>query len=65
MKTTIEWSRECLQEITYFRKHCEDNQYTDTGDAWELIDQCERAIRALNGYTESLIAIIEESNNES
>jgi hypothetical protein len=42
MKTATEW----LSEYKAFAKECEDAEYTDTQDAWELLNQAAEIIRA-------------------
>ena len=32
--------------IKLFREDCERDEYTDTGDAWVLLDEAETALRA-------------------
>lgn len=37
---------EVLAELDAFRAKCEAAEYTDTGEAWEMIDKLEDALRA-------------------
>jgi hypothetical protein len=33
-----------LSDLANFRQRCEEAEYTDTGDAWALIDRLEEAL---------------------
>ena len=36
-----------LAWIETFRGDCESGEYTDTSEAWEIIDECERKLKEL------------------
>ena len=45
--TVIDDASAFLTEIRTFSDTCEDAEYTDTGEAWQIIDEAERVITAL------------------
>lgn len=53
-------TEQLLSHLADFRERCEEAEYTDTGDAWAMIDRLEDALRQASGRREVSDATLTE-----